>query len=237
MDNLKFLKEGLEHSVVPIYEEVDVTGSDGTVTKKKELFITGPFLQGRIKNRNGRIYPVSMLEKAIDSFKKEKMRGVGVGGELNHPQSSIQVDLERVSHYISELYMEGDNGMGKAKIATTPMGEIARSLINDGMVLGVSTRGVGKLNKTAEGDDLVSDFELVTIDIVSDPSAPNAFVEAVMEGLEYYIDNGSSEIKLATTIDRLVEMMKDNLCVLPKKTEDRNQKLFSVINSVLDGLK
>jgi hypothetical protein len=178
-----------------------------------------------------------MLNTAIDMFKKEKMRGVGAPGELNHPQSSIQVDLERVSHYVTELFMDGDNGMGKAKIATTPKGEIARCLINDGLILGVSTRGVGKLNKTSKGDDEVSDFEMVAIDIVSDPSAPNAFVEAVMEGLEYYVDNNSKELKLATTIEQLLEVMKKNLSALPKKQENKNDALFKIINSVLDNIK
>lgn len=234
MDKLNCIREFTEASDVKsvIEESVD---SNGNITGKN-LFIEGPFLQGDIVNRNGRIYPVDMLDGAIGIFKKEKMKGVGVPGELNHPQSSIQIDLDRVSHYITELDMVGKDGIGKAKIATTPKGEIARSLINDGMILGVSTRGVGKLGEDARGRKIVSEFELVTVDIVSDPSAPNAFVEAVMEGLQYYVD-GNRDIQLATTVEELIESMNKNLSVLPKKQEDKSKKIFDIIDRTLDQLK
>jgi hypothetical protein len=220
--------------IKPLME--DVTDASGKVIGKN-LYIQGPFLQGDTLNRNGRIYPVPMLQTAIEAFKKEKMRGVGCPGELNHPESSIQIDLDRVSHYITDLNMDGNTGVGKAKIATTPKGQIARALIDDGMILGVSTRGVGSLSHSDNGDKLVSDFELVTVDIVSDPSAPNAFVEAVMEGLKYYKDDKTSELKLANSVEELIESMRRNLGDLPVRQDDKNDKIFSIINDTLDRLK
>lgn len=232
-ENLIVLKEYTESKeVTPLTEYVE--NSDGK--KTKELYIQGPFLEGGVLNRNGRIYPVEMLESAVKQFTETKMRGIGVPGELNHPQSSIQVDLDRVSHYITELKMEGNQGIGKAKIASTPKGELAKCLINDGLILGVSTRGVGKLYQNDKGENVVSDFELVTVDIVSDPSAPNAFVEAVMESLQYYKDEKTNDLKLATTIEDLLETIKGNLSVLPKKTELRDEKIFQNIMMVLNSL-
>ena len=236
MDNLKCIREFTDaHDIKPLLE--DVRDAQGNVTGEKNLFIEGPFLQGDTLNRNGRIYPVPMLQSAIELFKKDKMRGVGVPGELNHPESSIQIDLDRVSHYITDLHMDGNTGVGRAKIATTPKGQIARAMINDGMILGVSTRGVGSLSHNDKGEKLVSDFELITVDIVSDPSAQNAFVEAVFEGLRYYKDDRSSELRLANTVEELLESMRKNLEVLPVKTEERNNKIFSIINNTLDRLK
>jgi hypothetical protein len=235
MDRLNYIREFTDSKEVrPLFE--DVKNDAGQVTGKT-LYIEGPFLQGDIENRNGRIYPVTMLERAVNLFKKEKMKGVGAPGELNHPESSIQIDLERVSHYITNLEMRGKDGIGKAKIASTPIGQIAKALITDGLILGVSTRGVGVLNKNDEGKNIVSNFELVTVDIVADPSAPNAFVEAVMEGLQYYKDGKTSDLKLATTMEELIESMKYNLRSLPLKQESKNNKIFSIINSTLDRLK
>jgi len=229
MQDLRPLREFLESKSVNVLKEDNQEGG-------KDLYIEGVFLEGDIQNRNGRIYPVPMLEKAVDTFLKTKVRGVGVPGELNHPQSSIQIDLDRVSHYITSLRMEKNQGIGKAKIATTPKGMIARSLINDGMILGVSTRGVGKLDQDQQGRDIVSDFDLITIDIVSDPSAPNAYVEAVMEGLRYYIDSDTKDIKLSTNVEQLLEMMMNNLSTLPKKQEDKSQKIYKNISQLIDLL-
>jgi hypothetical protein len=233
MDKLTCLRDYTDKKdVVSLFEEV----TDETGNKRKQLFIKGPFLQGDITNRNGRVYPVPMLEKAVSLFMKEKVRGVGVPGELNHPQSSIQIDLDRVSHYITDLKMEGKNGMGKAKIASTPKGQIAACMINDGLILGVSTRGIGKLSEGSNDAKIVTDFELVTVDIVSDPSAPNAFVEAVMEGLQYYVDSETKDIKLATTVEEMLESIKNNLKVLPKKSEAKKTKLFDTINNILSKI-
>lgn len=235
MDNYIPLREYTEaKQVVSLYEDVGIPNAEGN--KEKTLFIQGPFLEGGIKNRNGRIYPVEMLSEAVTDFMKSKVRGVGVPGELNHPQSSIQIDLDRVSHYVTELKMNDNVGIGKAKVATTPKGQIAAALIRDGMILGVSTRGVGKLNEGKNGDQIVSEYELITVDIVSDPSAPNAFVEAVMESLQYTVDRNTKDITLVTTLEQLLETIKSNLTQLPRKTEDKNKKILSTINFVLDSL-
>jgi hypothetical protein len=232
MNKLNCIREYTDgKEVTSLFEEV----ADAAGQKRKQLFIQGPFLQGDIKNRNGRVYPVKMLEEAVFKFMKEKVRGIGVPGELNHPQSSIQIDLDRVSHYITSLKMDGKNGIGKALIASTPKGQIAANLINDGMILGVSTRGIGKLAE--DGDSkIVSDFELVTVDIVSDPSAPNAFVEAVMEGLQYYIDSDTKDIKLATSVEEVLEAIRSNLTVLPKKSDEKKQKIFTTITNLLEKI-
>jgi hypothetical protein len=233
MDKLNYLREFREaKEVTPLYEEYeDVTGET-----RKSLFIKGPFLEGDVENRNGRVYPVPMLTTSVDKFKQERMaRGIGCPGELNHPESSITVDLERVSHYIVDLNMDGNQGIGKAKISSTPTGKIAEALITDGMILGVSTRGVGRLGDQ-NGKKVVSDFELVTVDIVYEPSAPNAFVEKIMEGLQYYKDDATSDIRLATTIEELLESMKCGLSELPKKQERRDDKIFNIINETLDRL-
>jgi hypothetical protein len=161
-------------------------------------------------------------------------RGVGAPGELNHPQG-VDINLERVSHYITELSMDGNNGIGKAKIASTPCGCIARNLLEDGMTLGVSTRGLGNVEER-EGKKLVSGFDLVTVDIVSDPSAPDAFVESIMEGLKYYKNNETNEVKLITTIEEILENVRHGLTVLPTKTEERKIKMFDVVNAALNKL-
>ena len=137
------------------------------------------------------------IQKFVES--KIKPSAIGAMGELNHPMG-VDINLDRVSHYITELKMDGNNGMGKAKIATTPTGQIAKALLNDGARLGVSTRGLGKLSEEA-GAKKVSDYELVTVDLVGDPSAPDAYVESVMEGLRYYIDENNGEIKTKSLSD------------------------------------
>jgi hypothetical protein len=233
MQKLNCLREFTDRQdVTPLFE--NVLDDNGNI-KGRNLYIKGPFLQGDVINRNGRIYPVQMLEGSISTFKKEKMRGIGVPGELNHPESSIQIDLDRVSHYITELDMQGKDGIGKAKIASTPKGQIAQALMDDGMILGVSTRGVGRLGEDEQGRKIVSDFELITVDIVSDPSAPNAFVQAVMEGLQYYVD-GNNDIQLATRVDELLESMKHNLSSMPLKSESRSEKIYSLIDQTLSKL-
>jgi len=233
MEKVKFLREFVDRQdVQAITEEIDDMANVGKTIKK--LYVQGPFLQGDITNKNGRVYPVPMLENAVGVFMKTKKRGIGIPGELNHPQSSIQVDLDRVSHYVTELRMDGKNGMGKALIASTPKGEVARCMLNDGLVLGVSTRGVGRLSEDQDNKKIVSEFELITVDLVSDPSAPDAFVEAVMEGLEYYVDKNSGTIALATTVEQMLESIKKQLTTLPKKTEQKNSKLFDIINGILD---
>ena len=154
---------------------------------KKSLYIEGVFLQGNIKNRNGRMYPMETLQKEVGRYIKEQVDQGRAVGELGHPDSPT-VNLDRVSHKIMSLRESGSNFIGKAKILeSTPMGKIASSLLGEGVKLGVSSRGIGSLKPTKEGFNVVSDdFMLATAaDIVADPSAPDAFVEGIMEGKEW----------------------------------------------------
>jgi len=158
---------------------------------KKNLFIEGVFLQGEIKNRNGRMYPISTLASEVNRYNENFVQKGRALGELGHPDGPT-VNLDRVSHKITSLRQEGNNFIGKAQILSTPMGNIAKSLLGEGVKLGVSSRGVGSLNKCSEGYSVVGeDFTLATAaDIVADPSAPDAFVDGIMEGKEWVWDGG-----------------------------------------------
>ena len=158
---------------------------------KKNLFIEGVFLQGEIKNRNGRMYPIQTLANEVNRYNENFVQKGRALGELGHPDGPT-VNLDRVSHKITSLRQEGNNFIGKAQILSTPMGNIAKSLLGEGVKLGVSSRGVGSLNKCSEGYSVVGeDFTLATAaDIVADPSAPDAFVNGIMEGKEWVWDGG-----------------------------------------------
>ena len=158
---------------------------------KKNLYIEGVFLQGDIKNRNGRMYPMETLRREVQRYTENHVQAGRALGELGHPDGPT-VNLDRVSHKIVSLKESGSNFIGKAKILSTPMGKIAESLISEGVKLGVSSRGIGSLTQTKEGVNIVSDdFMLATAaDIVADPSAPDAFVEGIMEGKDWEWDGG-----------------------------------------------
>ena len=165
---------------------------------KKRLCIEGTFLQGGIKNRNGRMYPVETLSKEVDRY-CENFVGKGRAlGELGHPEGPT-VNLDRVSHKITSLVREGNNFKGKATLLETPMGKIAQSLLGEGVMLGVSSRGIGSLKEDHNGCKVVGeDFQLATAaDIVADPSAPDAFVNGIMEGKEWVWDGGLLREQLA----------------------------------------
>jgi hypothetical protein len=158
---------------------------------KKSLFIEGVFLQSNLKNRNGRMYPAEIMEKEVQRYMTEAVENKRAFGELGHPDGP-SINLDRVSHIVTELYRDGDNWMGKAKITDTPMGNIARGLIESGGQLGVSSRGLGTLKENRDGVQIVQDdFHLATAaDIVADPSAPDAFVRGIMENKEWVIVDG-----------------------------------------------
>ena len=183
---MKLITEVLESEVEFITEKKENGG--------KDYFIEGVFMQGNIKNRNGRMYPMETLAKEVARYNKEYVEQNRAYGELGHPTGPT-INLERVSHMIKKLDRDGDNINGKAKIMTeTPMGNIVKNLMDEGAKLGVSSRGMGTLKPGKEGVNMVqSDFQLATAaDIVADPSAPNAFVEGVMEGVEWIQNvNGS----------------------------------------------
>ena len=196
---------------------------------KKSLFIEGIFLQGNIKNRNGRMYPMDTLRREVERYNESN---VGTGralGELGHPDGPT-VNLDRVSHKIVSLKESGSNFIGKAKILNTPMGKIAENLISEGVKLGVSSRGIGSLKQTKEGFNVVGeDFMLATAaDIVADPSAPDAFVEGIMEGKEWVWEGSILKEKFASDAKRRINTLVDQ-----KRLEENKLNLFNeFINSL-----
>ena len=157
---------------------------------KKNYKIKGVFMQADIKNRNGRVYPMEVLNKEVRRYNKEYINEKRAFGELGHPDGPT-VNLERASHMITKLYPDGKNFIGEAKIMSTPMGEIVKTLMDEGAKLGVSSRGMGSLDQKNGANYVRNDFYLATAaDIVADPSAPNAFVEGIMEGKEWIWNNG-----------------------------------------------
>ena len=188
----------------------------------KKLYIEGVFLQGNIKNRNGRMYPVETLEREVGRYNESFIQKGRALGELGHPEGPT-VNLDRVSHKITSLTREGNNFRGKAQLLNTPMGKIASSLLDEGVMLGVSSRGVGSLRTTNEGYKVVGeDFMLATAaDIVADPSAPDAFVSGIMEGKEWVWEGGILREQLAEKTEKRI-----NTLVTQQRLEEKNLSLF-----------
>ena len=158
---------------------------------KKQYYIQGPFMQGDLKNRNGRIYPSTVLEKEMNRYNEQFVKTKRALGELNHP-AGPQINADRVSHLITEMKRDGNNFVGKAKILSTPMGEIVKTFIDEGVRIGVSTRGLGSVKQTKDGImEVQDDFHLATVDIVTDPSGPDCFVNGIMENTQYFYDIAS----------------------------------------------
>ena len=177
---------------------------------KKDYKIKGVFLQSNIKNRNGRIYPKEVLDKEVTRYNKEFINKKRAFGELGHPDGQM-VNLERVSHMITKLYPDGNNFIGEAKIMNTPYGKIVKGLIDEGAQLGVSSRGMGSLETRGGANYVKDDFYLATAaDIVADPSAPDAFVEGIMENKEWIWDNGVLVEKNIDAWKREIESAKRN---------------------------
>ena len=190
---------------------------------KKNLFIEGIFLQGEIKNRNGRMYPMQTLSREVGRYNENFVTKGRALGELGHPDGPT-VNLDRVSHKITSLRQEGNNFIGKAQILSTPMGNIAKSLLGEGVKLGVSSRGVGSLNKTNEGYSIVGeDFTLATAaDIVSDPSAPDAFVDGIMEGKDWVWDGDVLRERYAQKTYKRINTLVDQ-----KRLDEQKLNLFN----------
>ena len=193
------------------------------------MYIEGVFLQGNIKNRNGRMYPMDTLRKEVSRYNENHVQAGRALGELGHPDGPT-VNLDRVSHKIVSLRESGENFIGKAKILNTPMGKIASSLIEEGVKLGVSSRGIGSLKMTREGVNVVSDdFMLATAaDIVADPSAPDAFVEGIMEGKEWVWDGGILREKFAAKTYKEINTLVDQ-----KALDEHKLDLFNKFLSKL----
>ena len=182
METLKLISEEIQE-VEYITEQKD--------NGNKNYKIKGIFMQADIKNRNGRVYPMEVLEKEVRRYTKENIAQKRAFGELGHPEGPT-INLERASHMITSLKPDGKNFIGEAKVLATPMGEIVKNLMDEGAKLGVSSRGMGSLNQKNGANYVRNDFYLATAaDIVADPSAPNAFVEGIMEGKDWVWNNGS----------------------------------------------
>ena len=194
---------------------------------KKDYKIKGVFLQSNIKNRNGRIYPKEILAKEVTRYNKEFINKKRAFGELGHPDGPT-VNLERVSHMITKLYPDGDNFIGEAKVMNTPYGKIVKGLIDEGAQLGVSSRGMGSLINRGGKNYVKDDFYLATAaDIVADPSAPDAFVEGIMEGKEWVWENGA-------LIEKDIEAWR--MEIYKTKKRELEEKKLKVFESMLKKL-
>lgn len=186
-----YLKENLTFdSAQMVVESIQEPGSED-----KSLYMKGIFIQGGVKNANERVYPVNEIENAVDTLNEQISTGYSVLGEVDHPDD-LKINLDRVSHMITQMWMDGANGYGKLKILPTPMGELVSKMLQSGVKLGVSSRGSGNVN---DFDGKVSDFEIVTVDIVAQPSAPNAYPKAIYESL-MNMKHGHKVLEIAESV-------------------------------------
>jgi len=214
---MKLIAETNFDSIRPVITEA----KDG---KGKDYFIEGIFMQGGIKNRNGRMYPMETLDKEVSRYNDTFVKNNRAYGELGHPDGPT-INLERVSHMIKDLRREGQDYIGKAKVMDTPYGKIVKSLIDEGASLGVSSRGMGSIKQSAEGiNEVQGDFQLATAgDIVADPSAPNAFVNGVMEGVDWIYDAASNSWQS----QKVIEEIQNTGIRSARELQERKIELFS----------
>jgi len=196
--------------------------------KGKEQYIKGIFMQSDIKNQNGRVYPHAVLKKEVSNFNNKYVKEGRALGELGHPMGPV-INLDRVSHVIKELKEDGKNFVGKAKVMDTPNGKIVKNFISEGVKLGVSSRGMGSLkaNKKTGVNEVQKDFVLSTVDIVADPSAPDAFVNGIMEGKEWIWENGVIK-------EQDIDAMKKT--IINAKMKELEQKKLEVFQKFLQNL-
>ena len=218
---MKLITELVEEDFNVIKEETE----DGN----KSLFVEGIFMQSDIKNRNGRVYPNQILEREVNRYIKSHVSQKRALGELGHPQGP-KINEDRVSHLITNLRFEGQNVIGKAKILSTPMGNIAKALVEDGVKIGVSSRGIGSLKERNGINEVQDDFYLATVDIVTDPSGPDCFVNGIMEGVEFWYDQAKGSF-----IEKEVEKLYEDI---PKKIskKDYEKKALRIFEWYLDNI-
>ena len=191
--------------------------AESSADGKKNLYMKGIFIQGGVKNANMRVYPTDEIAGAVDAINKQIREGYSVLGELDHPDD-LKINLDRVCHMITDMWMDGPNGFGKLKILPTPMGQLVTTMLESGVKLGVSSRGSGNVN---ESSGHVSDFEIVTVDVVAQPSAPNAYPTAIYEGLLNHAGGA-----------KLLEMFKD-----PAKSSKAQRYVKEEVMRLIRGLK
>ena len=194
-----YLKENLTFDRA----NIEVINEDTADGKGKNLYMKGIFIEGGVRNANERVYPVHEIEKAVSTINTQIKEGNSVLGEVDHPDD-LKINLDRVSHMITEMWMDGPCGYGKLKVLPTPMGKLVEAMVTSGVKLGVSSRGSGNVN---EGSGHVSDFEIITVDIVAQPSAPHAYPKAIYEGLMNY-RGGQQVFGLATEASRDQKVQK-----------------------------
>ena len=223
---MKLIKETVEDINV-------ITEGTGTDTPKK-YFVEGIIMQGDIKNRNGRVYPGAVLSREMNRYNEHYVAKNRAYGELGHPEGPT-INLDRVSHLFTELRLEGSNVVGRAKIMDTPMGKIVKNLIDEGAQLGISSRGMGSVKRNSKGImEVQNDFILATAgDLVADPSAPDAFVKGIMEGVDWYFDVASATWKSQQTMDEIEEEIKQTAKVSVKQLEEKASDLFGKFLSSL----
>lgn len=197
--------------ITEVTEDAQVLTEMNEETGKKSYFIEGIFMQGDIKNRNGRIYPSAVLQKEMNRYQKDFIDTKRALGELGHPDGPA-INGDRVSHLITEMKQDGSNFIGKARILGTPMGEIVKTFIDEGITVGVSTRGLGSVKPTKDGImEVQNDFHLATVDVVTDPSGPNCFVNGIMENAEYYYDIASGHWIAQKPIEQVIEEIQEEV--------------------------
>lgn len=207
--------------ITEVFEDLK-TITEAREDGKKNVYIEGVFLQGGIKNRNGRMYPIETLAKEVERYNESYVKSGRALGELGHPEGP-QINLDRVSHLITNLRQEGNNFVGKAKLMDTPFGNIAKGLVSEGVKLGVSSRGMGSLKLNKEGiNEVQDDFYLATAaDIVADPSAPDAFVNGIMEGVEWIWEN---DLLIARKAEQAAQLIESS--VRSRELEINKLKIF-----------
>jgi len=212
--------------ITEVYDEDCYVITESSEDGKKGYFIEGIFMQGDVKNRNGRIYPSEILENEMNRYNTQFIKTKRALGELGHPNGP-QINGDRVSHLITEMKKDGSNFVGKAKILSTPMGEIVKTFIDEGVKVGVSTRGLGSVKATKEGImEVQDDFHLATVDIVTDPSGPNCFVNGIMENTEYYYDITAGNWKIAERLEETVKELKKEVSYRKPVDEAKALRIF-----------
>lgn len=196
------------HLITEVTEDCGVSTEINEETGKKSYFIEGIFMQGDIKNRNGRIYPANILEKEMGRYNKDFIETKRALGELGHPEGPT-INGDRVSHLITEMKRDGSNFIGKAKILATPMGEIVKTFMDEDVKIGVSTRGLGSVKAKDGIMEVQNDFHLATVDIVTDPSGPNCFVNGIMENTAYYYDIAAGNWIAQQPIEEVIEEIQE----------------------------
>lgn len=221
--------------ITEIFEEDCEVITESSDDGKKNYFIEGIFMQGDVKNRNGRVYPSDILEKEMNRYNETFIKAKRSLGELGHPDGP-QINGDRVSHLITEMRRDGSNFYGKAKILSTPMGEIVKTFIDEGVKVGVSTRGLGSVKPSKSGImEVQDDFHLATVDVVTDPSGPDCFVNGIMENTEYYYDIASGNWKVAEKIESVVKEVKKEYKQTTKKIDEL--KALRIFEEFVSSLK